>query len=312
MTQDIPKGILFILLSTLLLTSADAFSKWLVVYYHVGELMLYRAVFAVPVCLILHRGMGHPWLKLASAKPWLTTYRTMLSFIGSTLVTLSFVFLPLADALAVIFLSPVLITALSPLILGESVGWRRWLAVVAGFVGVLLITEPGQGGITWVIIIPLGAALLSALRDIATRQLGGVDPSTVTLFWSMVILVFGGGASIPFFGMTWPTSEHWLYIGVGAVLVCVVVLVCGCVVPVCVGVWCWGAMCCGAGVYVGLWCSSSHMNRPLPLQIRHNCMLTHLCIQALQAHHKFRRRQHRSGRCLRNHKQHFRVVHHTR
>ena len=221
MTQDIPKGILFILLSTLLLTSADAFSKWLVVYYHVGELMLYRAVFAVPVCLILHRGMGHPWLKLASAKPWLTTYRTMLSFVGSTLVTLSFVFLPLADALAVIFLSPVLITALSPLILGESVGWRRWLAVVAGFVGVLLITEPGQGGITWVIIIPLGAALLSALRDIATRQLGGVDPSTVTLFWSMVILVFGGGASIPFFGMTWPTPEHWLYIGVGAVLVVV-------------------------------------------------------------------------------------------
>jgi drug/metabolite transporter (DMT)-like permease len=128
-------------------------------------------------------------------------------------------YLPLADALAVIFLSPVILTALSPVMLGESVGWRRWIAVVAGFFGVLLITEPGQAPLSWNILIPLMAAFTAALRDITTRKLGGFDPPTTTLFWSMAAAMAAGLVAVPWLGLSWPAPGTWFLFLAASLLV---------------------------------------------------------------------------------------------
>jgi drug/metabolite transporter (DMT)-like permease len=209
MPQNIPRGILCILLSTLILTSQDGLSKWLLQHHHVGEIMFYRGLVAIPATVALHMALGHRIKLLASKKPGFTAYRSVMALVCSMSVAISFVYLPLADALAIVFMSPLLLTALSAVMLGEQVGWRRWCAVAVGFGGVVLITEPGEGTITWVIAIPLVAALTGALRDVAARQLSGVDPATTTLFWAMTANMVGGALTLPFFGMSWPTLEHW-------------------------------------------------------------------------------------------------------
>ncbi len=219
MQQDIPRGIFYIVLSTVVLTSQDGITKWLVESHHAGEVMFFRGLLAVPVVMIMHSALGHSVFRLRSRKPVLTAYRSLIAVICSFFVTLSFVYLPLAEALAVIFVSPLIITALSAVMLREPVGWRRWAAVVVGFGGVLLITEPGQAPLTWVIALPLAAALTAALRDIASRQLGGIDPPTTTLFWNMLANAAGGALTLPFFGLTMPTLESWVLLAISAVMV---------------------------------------------------------------------------------------------
>ncbi len=219
MQQNIPRGILCIILSTLVLTSQDGMTKWLVQSHHAGEVMFYRGLVAMPAAMVLHMVLGNRLSSLRSKKPRFTAYRSIMALVCSMFVTLSFVYLPLADALAVIFVSPLLLTALSAVILGEQVGWRRWTAVAVGFGGVLLITQPGEGSITWIIAIPLVAALTGALRDIAARQLRGVDPATTTLFWAMTANMAGGLLTLPFFGVSWPTLESWGLIFVAGIMI---------------------------------------------------------------------------------------------
>ncbi|MCB1744767.1 MAG: DMT family transporter [Gammaproteobacteria bacterium] len=221
MQQNIPKGILCILLSTLLLTSQDALTKWLLQSHNLAEVMFYKGALSVPWSLALHRLMGNSLGSLASARPGLTTLRTTIGVVCTVFVTLSVHYLPLAEALAVIFLSPVLLTALSAPMLNERVGWRRWLAVLAGFLGVLLITEPGQAPLSWTIALPLMAALSGALRDIYTRKLGGIDPPTTTLFWSMVASMVVGALAIPVLGLGWPAAAAWPLFLVASLLVVV-------------------------------------------------------------------------------------------
>lgn len=219
MKQDIPRGILCMVLSTLVLTTQDGITKWLVESHHAGEIMFLRGLLAVPVVVAMHALLGHSVLRLRSRKPVLTAYRSVIALICSFFVTLSFVYLPLADALAIIFVSPLIITALSAVMLREPVGWRRWMAVGVGFLGVLLITEPGAAPLTWVIALPLVAAFTAALRDVASRQLGGIDPPTTTLFWNMLANAIGGAMTLPFFGFTMPSLESWVLLVISAVMV---------------------------------------------------------------------------------------------
>ena len=94
-----------------------------------------------------------------------------------TLVASMFLFvtglrhLPLADAVAMTFAGPLMLTAAAPWALGERVGWRRRCAVAVGFAGVLIMLAPGQEGLRWAALLPLGAAFFEATRDIITRRL---------------------------------------------------------------------------------------------------------------------------------------------
>lgn len=221
MQQNIPRGILCIVLSTLVLTAQDGMTKWLVESHHAGVLMFWRGLLALPVAALFHVLVGQKLSRLRSQRPVFTAYRSTMAGACSMLVVLSFSYMPLADALAVIFVSPLIITALSAAFLKEPVGWHRWGAVVVGFGGVLLITEPGQAPLTWIIAIPLGAALAGALRDIGSRQLAGVDPPTTTLFWAMAASSAAGAVTLPFWGLTWPSPAEWALLCVTAVMIAI-------------------------------------------------------------------------------------------
>jgi drug/metabolite transporter (DMT)-like permease len=100
--------------------------------------------------------------------------------------------------IAIVFTSPIFVALLSVPMLGERVGRRRWVTVVVGFVGVLLIVRPGAAGFEWVLLLPVLTALANGTRDIVTRKLSRTDTSISILLWSTLIVMIAGLATAPF------------------------------------------------------------------------------------------------------------------
>lgn len=219
-------GALCVLAGTFLLTCHDAISKFMTTEYSVGEVMVYRS--AAPLVLLslilLHSG-GPRALLPRSPRGNLT--RGILAALTSFLVVSAYARMPLADALTIIFASPIFVTALSAPLLGENVSWRRWLAVMAGFLGVVVMVNPTGDVIRLGAIIAVGASLAAAFRDVLTRRLGTADSTTSIMFYStLCTALFGlpfmglGGASLPSiedWGLFlvagfFVTSAHWLLI----------------------------------------------------------------------------------------------------
>jgi drug/metabolite transporter (DMT)-like permease len=107
----------------------------------------------------------------------------------------------LANIAAVLQIAPLLLTALSVLLFGEVVGWRRWAAIGAGFLGTLLVIKPIPSEFNIWSLVAAGSALAAAVREIMTRQIGRALPVTVIAFWSSV--------GIGVLGLVFLASENW-------------------------------------------------------------------------------------------------------
>lgn len=116
--------------------------------------------------------------------------------------------MPLADALALIFVYPFIVTALSPLLLGEPVGPRRWAAVLVGFAGALIVIRPGFGVFQWSALLAVGAGTIYAFYVLATRRLAGSSPPLVTLAYTALLGAVVMSAVAPF---DWaaPSPRGW-------------------------------------------------------------------------------------------------------
>lgn len=114
-------------------------------------------------------------------------------------------YLPLTVTSAIQFTSPLIICALSGPLLGETVGWRRWLAIGVGFIGILIIVRPGSEAFQPAALLSVGCAIFLALFSILTRKLAGVDSALTQQFYAgatPVILL----APVAFTGWVWPTQ----------------------------------------------------------------------------------------------------------
>ena len=146
---------------------------------------------------------------------------------GTCVIASAFLFitglrhLTLADAIAVSFTGPLFITALAPLVLGEKVGWRRWLAVLVGFAGVLLMLRPGSAGLQWAIIFPLGAAVCGGLRDLITRRISGTETTVAVLAVTTTVVLLAGLATAPFVDWVPPRSADIPFFAASGALIAV-------------------------------------------------------------------------------------------
>ncbi len=210
-SADAPaRGILCMVIGTVLLASNDAVAKWLLATLHPGDVMAWRGLLSLPFILLILKFEGARLRDLKSRAPGLNLLRALLALGCSVLVVVSYQVLPLADALGLIFVSPLMVTALSGLLLKEPIGWRRWTATLAGFAGALLIAGPSFEAIGLWALAPLGAAAFAALRDIVTRRLGAIDTGPAILFWTMLLGALGGFASFPFLGASPMTPAAWM------------------------------------------------------------------------------------------------------
>ena len=196
------KGIGCVVVSGVLMTCQDTTVKWLSSDFATGEIMFWRGLLSfLPLSFLLWWQGG--WRRLKTARPKEVGLRAALAALTSLLIIVSLRHLPIADALAIVFVAPLILTALSSLLLGETVGLRRWIAVGIGFCGVLLMIKPSGGVVTIAVLAPLGAALASALRDVVTRRLGTTDGASTILFYSMVLATGIGFFDMPN-GLTLP------------------------------------------------------------------------------------------------------------
>ncbi|MBT6094753.1 MAG: DMT family transporter [Rhodospirillaceae bacterium] len=200
-------GMLCMASGAMLLATNDAITKWLIVEFHVGEIMFFRGLWAFPVLgVLVYFNGGVSTLRLN--RPKAVWGRAVVALLVSVLVTFSFINLPLAEAAALIFMSPIFLTAFAPLLLREHVGIWRWAAVLLGFVGVLMMIQPGTETFNAWVFFPLAAAACSATRDIITRKMGTHDSATAVMVYTSIVALIGGAVTLPF-GAHWPTLTQW-------------------------------------------------------------------------------------------------------
>jgi len=162
-------GIGLMLLSIFMFSFGDALGKFMVATYSVGQLLWLRACAALIVLLPMIWRHRAAFIQLE--RPWLQLLRVMLSTLDVAAFFLATVYLPLADVITYYLASPIFVTALSPIVLREHVGWRRWSAVLIGFCGVLIALRPSSQLASWPALIALGGSLSFALLMLITRSL---------------------------------------------------------------------------------------------------------------------------------------------
>jgi drug/metabolite transporter (DMT)-like permease len=195
--QTAAKGIGCMVLGCAFLMMSDAFSKWLSQTYSVGQVMSLRNVFVlVPILIVVWRKDSFADLRV---NRWAAqSFRALWHVLAAVFFVTSVSLLPLADVHAIGFAGPIFIAALAPFMLGESVGWHRWAAILVGFGGVLIMLRPTGAGFDYVGLVPLAAALSASFRDLLTRRLSRTETSISILFFSSVAVIIGGMVTAPF------------------------------------------------------------------------------------------------------------------
>lgn len=162
-------GIALMLASIFMFSFGDAMGKFIVATYPVGQLLFLRACAALLLLSPLIWRQRRAFTQIQ--RPWLQLVRVALSTLEVAAFFLATVYLPLADVITYYLAGPIFVTALSALLLGEQVGWRRWSAILIGFCGVLIALRPSAQTMSWPALIALGGSLSFAILMLATRQL---------------------------------------------------------------------------------------------------------------------------------------------
>lgn len=209
-------GIVLMLAAQLVvMPTNDAAVKYLVAALPVGQLAWARFflnfVILAPVALWRHRGAA-----LAPGRPALQLLRGVLIVASNLLFIAGLRFVPLADAVATVFVAPLAVAALSPLVLRERVGAVGWAAVATGFAGALIIIRPGFAQASLGTLLPLGAGLSFAAYLLVTRKLVGRSPPLVTQTATALVGAVLSTLLLPL-GWSWPSASAWaLMLAIGA------------------------------------------------------------------------------------------------
>ena len=202
-------------LAMLVLPFMDAIVKFLSNRYPILQLIWARFFFHFLIifpCVVFQYGrrvfpQAHP-LKLLSPGLFL---------LGATgLFFVAIQFLPLADAIAILFFDAVIVVTLSSLFLGEQVPLRRWFACAVGFIAILIIVRPGGAGFHWASLLVLVAALFWALYFVSTRTMSGKVPPLVMLGWQSVSGFVLLTAALPYYWVTPTIADGILLVLIGA------------------------------------------------------------------------------------------------
>jgi len=199
-------------------TMNDAITKTVTSEMNFGEVILLRGLFAVVLiaALAYHQRAIRPLRTLMMKSVALR----VAGEVGGTLSFLAaIVHLPLANTSAIFQALPLAITLGAALIFGEPVGWRRWLAIVAGFIGVLIIVRPGLDGFNQFSLLALVSVVFCAVRDLATKRIPADIPSLfITLLTTITVTVAGALVLFPLGGWTPPSSRSIGLLALAAVL----------------------------------------------------------------------------------------------
>ena len=209
-TEDPIRGIALVVGATVLFAVADTTSKFLAGSLPITEFIWFRYVLFLLMAVAMTRGRP-----IRSRRPGLQVTRG-LGVVGSSVL---FVYgirqMTMAQATTISFLSPLLITVLSIPLLKEVVGVRRWGAVLAGMLGMLIVVRPGTGGFQPAALFGVASSFCWAIALIITRKMAAIDPPQTTILWSAGIGAGVLSLMLPL-AFTWPTlPQVWLMLMLG-------------------------------------------------------------------------------------------------
>jgi S-adenosylmethionine uptake transporter len=200
------RGAAFALCAFAVYSTHDVVVKFLGGHYSPVQIVFFANLFGFPiVTLMLMRDRVDG--NLRPRHPWWTLLRTVAAVTSTTCVFYAFSVLPMAQTYALIFAAPLLITMLAIPILGETVGWRRTLAVLVGLVGVIVVLRPGSTDFTLGHVAALVAAVCSAVAAVIVRKIGGEERAAVLMLYPMAANFVVMGCALPFVYQPMPAFD---------------------------------------------------------------------------------------------------------
>jgi len=209
--QNIKLGIWLMVLTAFIFAVQDGISRHLAGTYNVYMVVMIRYwFFAAFVIAVASRHTGGLRRVIRTRQPLLQTFRGVLLAAEVCIMVSAFVLLGLVESHAIFASYPLIVAALSGPVLGETVGWRRWAAIAIGFVGILIILEPGFGVFSPYAIVPVISALMFALYSLLTRYAARKDRAATSFFWTGAV---GGVFMTPIGLYFWEPmiASDWLW-----------------------------------------------------------------------------------------------------
>jgi drug/metabolite transporter (DMT)-like permease len=208
------RGMLMIMSAVALFAVMDSLSKYLTRFYPVNNVVWARYLsHTLVVILFLGPRLGLDLIR--TRRPGAQVLRGLLLASASLCFVGALKYLPIAESSAISFLAPLLVTVAAVLLLKEKVELARWVAVICGFIGVLIIIRPGSGIFTWASLLPLATALLFASYQILTRRLAGLERPYTSIFYSGLVGSLLLAIPLPY---TWTPPRNAVHIALFAAI----------------------------------------------------------------------------------------------
>ena len=179
-------GVLFAVGGTLIFSVNDMAIKFLSGGYALHQVILIRAIVAMSFILIVVHVSERGWSQIATSRPGTHLARVAIVMVSNVTFFVGLAAMPLADAVAVAYVSPIVVTLLSIVFLQEKVGPRRWAAVIVGMLGVLVLLRPGAGVIQPAALLVLISAVLYASGNLLSRHMGGTESAMTLSFYVQI------------------------------------------------------------------------------------------------------------------------------
>jgi drug/metabolite transporter (DMT)-like permease len=187
----------------------DTTGKYLNYHMDTIQVVWARYFFAFALTIIPVNPLTRPGL-MRTSRPFLQIGRSALLLFSTILNLFALRWLQLDEALSILFSTPFMVAALCVPLLGETVGWRRWSAIIVGFFGVLVVARPGLGGMHPAALLSLGGSVCYAFYVISTRLLSRTDSSDTTQFYTNLVGAAAMSLLVPFI---WKMPESWFIAG---------------------------------------------------------------------------------------------------
>jgi len=200
--DHVPRGIGCMVLATLMFSTASALTKWQVGIYPVGEVVFSRSISSLLVCgavMLPMTGLS----VFATKRPRDHVARGLSQATSQTLFALAFTLMPLAGAVSINFSAPLFAALVSILWLKERASFSRWAALLIGFAGVLIVTNPGRNSFTLGALFALGNAVMYGSVTVAVRGMTKTESANTLIMWQLTTIAFFHSFLL-LFGWRWP------------------------------------------------------------------------------------------------------------
>ena len=213
------KGAIFMSVNMLAFVVNDAFMKFLFIDISIYQAIFLRGVITIPMLALMAVYRNQITFSV-NKSDWKYIWLRVAGEVGAAVFFLSALAqIPLANVTAILQAVPLTVTMAAALFLRETVGWRRWLAIIIGFLGVTIIVRPGVDGFSVYSLYAIAAVFCVTLRDIATRKLSKDVPTSLVAMITGVAITLYGAIMLPSVMWIPLTATHWFLLILAAIAI---------------------------------------------------------------------------------------------